>query len=337
VFFYEMLRDTGSPTEPLANEVVPPPQRGRAMAICQVVRTGAGLFFFSFMIGRWDDTYHLGSWTMTGEMLIYWSGAALALVMIAFYWFAVQEVKPAEFRPADGSEFSVTAARRFLKDVFGSRQNRFLFAIGLAQMIFWIGLGSLGPLLITEQFGYSKQVMGTIAAVGTLFTMILVLPLAGWLADKVNRKQVFVLGAATMTLMHLLFYVYCRYMAPGAIPPVGVLIGFGLVNSAVSNIATMASVAMMFDYVPTSKLGTISAGLGITRGVASVLVNNGVGLWVTGYSYLTMPKGKYDYLSGYQYLFLLGLAATAMSIWFARADARGELSKDGLTEQQARE
>jgi MFS family permease len=364
LFLYEMIRDIGSPTEPLEKEVVPPPQRGRGQAITQVVRVLGGLFFSAALIGRFDEKYALlGGWNFTGEMLVYWVGAVMALGLALFYWLAVKELppptapltppqrgfdvvvggndqaqtwpEPVLVQPMPESRLNWRALVAFLVNVFGNRQSWAIYLVGVIMMVFWTGLGNLGPLLITEQWGYSKQTMGNIGAVSQAFTLLAVLPLGGWIVDRLDRNRLFVWCCAGMTLHHVAYYLYARYMAPDGVPPVSVLMAFGIVSAAIGQIGTIASVAMQFDYMATSQMGTVSAGIGITRTIVGLLTANVIGVWVTYYS-KWFNNDVNDYLSGYHYLILLGAVSTAAAWWFVREARKGRLVKYGILEQQQR-
>src|SRR5690606_35715838 len=106
----------------------------------------------------------------------------------------------------------------------------------------------------------------------------------------------------------------------------------------VGTVGTVCTVSMMFDYVPRDRLGTVLSGIGITRGIASILINNGIGLWVTLFPRHVHPDGSlgYDYSSGYLYLVLCGLVATAVAFWFTRRVESGQLPKLGVIEAERR-
>lgn len=345
LFMYEMLRDIGAPTEPLEKEVVPPPQRGRGQAITQVVRTAGALTFAYFLIGRFDDTYQFGMWTLPGELVVYWIGAAFALVTALFYMFGVRELPPPPIpaSPVDAPptnppppEQGTLVVVAFFKRVFGNRHNWAIYIIGVAMMFFWTGLGALTPLLTTEQFGYSKQTMGNIASVGQIATLITVVLLGGWIVDRADRSKLFQLCAVLMTLHHIAFYGYARFIAPGGIPPVWALMAFGVFSGIVGNVGVMAAVALQFDFMSTSQMGTISAGIGITRTVFDLLTRNIIGIWVAVYSARYVADGKTDYLAGYHYLILFGILATCAAVWFSRYAKSGRLVAYGVMEQQER-
>src|SRR5690606_26249513 len=106
-------------------------------------------------------------------------------------------------------------------------------------------------------------------------------PLGGWLADKIDRLKMFKWLACIMTLNHLAFYLFLQLVAENGVPAIPAILAFGMVGYGVGTVGTVCTVSMMFDYVPRDRLGTVLSGIGITRGIASILINNGIGLWVT--------------------------------------------------------
>lgn len=345
LFLYEMLRDAATPYESLCNEVVPPHQRGRANAAFTFARNGMIAVFFYFLIGRWDDVIELpGLGAVSGQHLVFWTGAALALAVMAFLHWGVRETPPPNLPapwPRPTARVVAGAIRGFLRDVFGNRTWRALFAVAVAQMIFWIDFGSLAPLLYTEQWGFEKQTYGNLLALATLATLFVFLPVGGWLADRADRVTMFKLFAAAMTLNHLALFLYVKLVAEGGVPAFNAVLAFKLVGTGVGTIGTVCSVSLIFDYVPRDRLGTVLAGVGIVRGLAQLAINNGIGAWVTLLAWLghraTAPDGTtgYDYASGYLYLVACGLLATAVAFWFGRQTQSGELVKQGVLEAEA--
>ena len=335
---YELVRDVASPTESLEKEVVPVPQRGRGQAITNFARTGGVLFFSAVLLARFDAHYELpGGVTLTGEQIMYWSGAAISFAMAAFYLFCVRETRPATVTAAVpsavGNRLHTT---HFVQAVFGSRQNWALYALGIAMAVFWSGLGNLAPLLVTEQFGYPKSTLAWLNASGQIFTLVAVLPLGGWLADRCDRARLLQGAAMAMLAHHVTFYVYARHFAPHGVPPIGVLVAFSMANVAIGNVGVVAAVSLLFDYVAAGQMGTISAGIGITRTLFDLLARNLIGVWVTVYSSHFAVGGRTDYLSGYHYLIAFAIAATAVVFWFTRLARRGQLVPHGRIEQAER-
>jgi len=55
----------------------------------------------------------------------------------------------------------------------------------------------------------------------------------------------------------------------------------------------------------------------------------GVGLWVKFYSAMFAPAGTFDYLSGYLFIFLVGMGGVAISIFFDRERRAGRIKTYG--------
>lgn len=332
---YEMLRDMNSPLEPLEKEIIPTSQRGRGQAISQVARVGGALFFSAFMLAQFDNRYTLlDGLQLTGEQVAYWSAATIALGVAFFYWRCVRELPPAAKAIPRAKKFATLS--EFIRNVFCKRHNLVLFLVAVAVSVFWSSLGNLTPLLITEQFGYSKNTLAWINSTGQVFTILVMLPLGGWIVDKADRLKLFQICAVGMTLHHIGFYVYARYLAPHGIPPVGALIGFAMFHNAVGGVGSIASAVILFDYIETSQLGTVSAGIGMTRTIYAIVTHNVIGIYVTFYSRHFIPDGKNDYLCGYHFLILFSLAAAAIAFWFGQLVKSGKLVPYGLIEQQER-
>ncbi|HRE80657.1 MAG TPA: MFS transporter [Opitutaceae bacterium] len=336
LFVYEMLRDLATPYESLCNEVVPSAQRGRANAAFTFARQGMIAVFFWLVIGRWDEQYTLpGGFTLSGQHLVFWSAAAMAIITLGLVSRVREEAPPGVWptwrwpRGRDGFGH----VRTFFHEVFGSRQWRAIYTVALAQMVFWMDLGNLAPLLYTEQWGFSKQGYGNVLAIVSAMTLAVFLPLGGWIGDRCDRFRVFQVCAGAMMLHHLVFFLVLQMM--GRPPTFYEVVGFKLLETGIGTVGTISSVAMMFDYVPRHRLGTVLAGVGLSRGLASLVVNNGVGLWVTTAAWIWPDRDdagerKYDYALGYLYLGLFGLLAFWVARRFARLSRAGELIKLGV-------
>ncbi len=342
LFFYELLRDLASPYGALCYEIVPPPQRGRANAAFNFARNAMSAVFFGVLIGRWDDRYAL-PWGghVSGQEIIFWTGSLIAGLTVVFVVLFVQEEHP---RPSPSNTPGLATPgnpqkfRSFLLNVFANRQWRALYVISAAQIIFWIDLGNLSPFLYTQQWGFSKQDYGYILAVTTLAGLFVFLPLGGWMIDRFNRLRLFQALTATMTLKLFLFYLFFAWMTPVGGPSFHAVLILKLVGTGIGTIGVAASTALIFDYVPRNSMGTVTAGISIVRGVVSIVVNAGIGLWVTLPVWLSTPESSeerhphYDYAGGYLYLTLCGCAATLAVRWFARRDRQGNLLKLGTLE-----
>lgn len=335
IFVYEMLRDIGSPYEALCYEVVPTQQRGRLVSIFFWFRHLSNAFFFSVMIANWDSSWVM-PWgqSVTGEQLVFWTGSMLAVSMFFFLWRGVRELPPAEM-PPPVPRFQWAAVGAFIRNVFGDRRWLPLYAIAVAQSLFWGGMGNLGPLLFTEQIGYSKQQFGYLMAAATPLTLLLFMPIGGWLSDRVDRARVFPFFILAFAMCQVGVFVWFRFLTPGVPPALWMMVVVGLIPAGFQTIGTVICVPLIYDYVPRDYMGTVNAGVQLTRGIANVLIANGAGLWVTVYSgVFGRIQGKYDYTSVYLYCIVCLLISAVLVLWFSKQVAAGHIKKLGTEESE---
>lgn len=199
----------------------------------------------------------------------------------------------------------------------------------------WIGLGNLGQLMFTDQWGYDKATFGKVVGYGTPAVLIAA-PIAGFLVDRVNRLKLFIYGLMILIGQNVGFYLYCRYYAPNGVPPVSFLIIYPLCFALVGQTATLAAVTTVFDYIPSSRLGTFGSGWGILSAITGLLISNGLAAWVTTVTNLFPREGvKFDYLSGYLYVIGMQVAFLGCALYFAREEKKGHMIKYGVLEREA--
>jgi hypothetical protein len=58
---------------------------------------------------------------------------------------------------------------------------------------------------------------------------------------------------------------------------------------------------------------------------------NGVGVFITAYSWLFLPEGQYDYFSGYLFLIVTDIIGVAIVLNFIYQTKKGKLEKVGQT------
>ena len=341
ILLYQFAVDFGfsGPWNPLYYEIVPPPQRGRAVAVNRLSSVVARLFFNFVLIGRFDEVNPVkltgglagrAASRLTGEQLIYFLAAAFVLAVAVFVIVFVRE-RPAEADSVPAAEPDAPRGARatlgtFLSAVFGSRRARLLCLLVLAAATTQIGLGQLQPLLITEQFGYTKRALGHMHGIIILLEIGVVLPLIAWLLDRTDRFRIFQVGLGLATLQPLAYWAYATFLAPGGIPPIPAIIAFTAVG-AMARTATLLSLEpLVFDLSPSDRLGTFHSGFLMVRGVTALLLMNGVGLWVKGYSAVFCEPLKINYLSGFLYVGVCGLLGCLATAYVAAQRRRGHLA-----------
>jgi MFS family permease len=199
------------------------------------------------------------------------------------------------------------------------------------------GGGSFGVLMKTEQLGFTKAEHGYAVSIGMIAVVVLFSPLAGYLTDKTSRMRLLRIGIVGPAVVELIYFLYLRYVAEYSIP-LSTAILFGLVGSALKTCAYLVWGALVFDYIPSNRFGTVSAGLTFFAGLTPFLMINLAGLWITGFTTVFGPagRGEYDYSS--VYVLQVGCAALAWWIthWFQREERKGNVVPLGRREAAER-
>ncbi len=313
---------------PLYADLVPDEQRGRGMVMNRAMAMAMRLVFMLFLIGRFDQHYGGGKghggghgvgkaaqamesvrWAgLTGEQVIYYSGAALVVLAIVFLIFFARESVETVTESTPRERFHV---KRYLGQLFGSPRLRRLYLWVIAATLMSTKLGSLRPLLVTEQFGFSKQMMGNIHTVSMIVNGLIILPLGASLVDRVNRQRLFYGCLLCSTLHPLVFWSYVHFICP--VPDPRVVIGFHVVDAAFDHLGLIALWPLLYQSLASTQRGTAQAGFLVVGGLTSFVVMNLMGAWIKGYSRLCLPDGSYDYMSGYLLIFVLGLTACGLA------------------------
>ncbi len=315
----------GAVWSPLLYEVVPPHQRGRAVVMKKLISLSSLVFFNYVLLSQFDAIHSIelplvGAMTLTGEQVIYFVAAALVALAVLNITFNVRETEPAGHSLRES--FRLFA---FLREVFGSRQWIMIYLLLFCSVSLTASLGQLAPLLITEQFGYTKKLYGQMLTLQLLLSVFVALPIAGLLADRFDRFRVFQVGLVLTTIHSLVFWVWIKFGTPGGIPAPAIIIAFGLAHSIVDTIAALAIEPYFYDLTPPNKMGTMNSGFLIVSNLLRMCLVTAVGFWVKIYSSVFAAPGTYDYLSGYLFIFLLSSVGVAVSIFFARERRAGRV------------
>lgn len=320
---------------PLYADLVPNEQRGRGMVINRVMVMGCRVLFMLFLIGQFDKHYHLANgWGIRGEQVIYYVGALLVVLSMLCLMIFVREPvvsRPGEPRPAS-ERFHL---RTYLQNLFSAIHLRRLYLLVIASTLMSIRLGPLQALLLTDQFGFSKQVMGNMHGTCMFVNCLIILPLGAILVDRISRWWLFGFCLLCSTLQPIAFWGYVHVTG---IPDPWVMIAFHVFDTASDHMALIALWPLVFERLSARVRGTAQAGFMVVGGITSFVLMNAMGAWVKGYSRLFMPDGQYDYMSGYLLIFVIGLVAcnlvviSAIGTWRDRTNA---LIFDGATGEDA--
>ncbi len=280
--FYSFFFDLTAPIEPLKLEIIPPHQRVRATGALQWCTTLAYILFYFVALGRFDDVRFMRGVPISGEEVIYWSAALMLLVMLLLIMLGIKEVD--QKSPLRGQRFTIKTF--FLGILDGELWPVYILAFGSAAL--GSGLGPLGNLLYTDQWGYSKQEMGiNIAAGGTI--NLCIIGLLAVFADKLNRMRAYQTLIVISLTINVLYFCYVTYLLPNQRASLIEMIVFGESGSIIGMLTTMIYVPLVYDYIRRNKMGTYAAGAGIVNRMAGFITLNGVGLFIWGYAMLFQP------------------------------------------------
>ncbi|MDR1190757.1 MAG: MFS transporter [Verrucomicrobiales bacterium] len=336
IVIYQFALELGyvGPWSPLLYSVVPIHQRGRMAVIKHIFGVLVRVFYNWVLIGQFDAVYNLnlgvGALRMTGEQVIYFTVALVIFAALLNLLFNVRELRPDNIPPPE--RFNL---KRYLSEVFSERQFLMIYLLLFAVVALYAGLGQMLPLLITEQFGYSKEMFGRIFVIATLVDLCVAMPISGLIADRFDRFRTFKIGMILSTLHPLAYWGYCKFIAEGQIPSVTAIVVAQSLATLFHVVASVCLEPYFYDLVPKNKMGTLNSGSLIVRGVMNFLVTVGVGFWVKYYTVLFPCGGKIDYLSGYLYVFLIGACGLVVTFYFGYERSKGRIIEYGRLEEEA--
>ncbi len=281
---YNVFADINSPMEPLKQEIIPPHERGRATAAMSWCSNLGTMIFWFVALGRFDDVSYMGGLAISGETVIYCSGALLMLVTGLLIALGIREVD--QKSPLRGQRLT---PRAFL----GGLLDRelwpvYMLIVGAACMNFYSGLGALSNLLYTDQWGYTKQEMGINVAAGGIINVFAIALLAIF-ADRLNRMRAYQTLICLSLLGQVFYYCYIEFILPDKHPSLVEIIVFGETLSILGILTGMVYTPLVYDYVRRNKMGTYNAGAQLVTRLTVLLTLNGVGLFIWGYATLFQP------------------------------------------------
>ena len=329
VVLWLVLIDASSGFTVLQMEIVPPEQRGRFMAMNQWFFQ---VFLMVWMVvagGRFDDVVLQEGFKLSGERFINWLGAGALIVAAFCLWFFVHERPPLVPPPPRDPDGPLRGAWR---SIFAERALWPVYLLIFSQTLLTAGLGYVEPLLFTEQWGYSKQDMGTNIFVGGVINLFFI-PLVGWLVDKVDRMKMFAIGVVGSFVLMVAYYFFIVFWLPDQRPSIFHMIVFGQLSSMCAQFRVIAFTPLMFDFIPRDKMGASQAGVNFLSSITRLLTLNGAGMWVTVYSYYFSPPGTFNYLSGFQFIMVMQILGLAFLAYFAVQVRRGAIRPLGKMER----
>ncbi|MCX7005231.1 MAG: MFS transporter [bacterium] len=317
------LADMSMPFGILQQEIIPPQQRGRASGIAQFIGYAYLLFVYTIMLGRFDDQEFQPWFVITGDRAAFWTSALILAITTVFVAFYVRERKPVQALTSQ----KVSLAN-FFTSVFTDKTLWPIYLLSFSRTFLAIGLGTMGTLLFTEQWGYTKQEMGTNIAIGGLINIPLTL-VVGYFADKFDRIKLYTYSICGNLLMTIAYYCFVQFFLPDHRPLLWQIILFGEIGALIGLLSSTVAGPMAYDYIPRDKMGTVAAGSGIIGSLTRLLMLNGVSLWVTFYSKRFCPPGQLDYFSGYLMMIAMGMVGVGISLLFVGMVRRGVIKPYG--------
>lgn len=313
------------PWKPLFFDAVPTVQRGRAMVLGRYLSIAVRFVFMFFLIGQFDSKLTGGGVpvkilkknvfaSLTGEQVIYYLGALGVVVSLVIVFFLFRN----DEQPSVRQENQRVTFAGYFRFIFASKRAMLACLLVICYTLMSTRLMTLGPLLITEQFGYSKQIMGNINASTMLTTAIFILPLIMVIIDRIDRFKLFFVCLCLSTLHPILYWVYVKFACPLQIPSELAIIIFNVADSVFDKTAFLVLWPIVFDFTDPKRKGLTNSAVLIAAGLTSFLNINIMGAVVKLYSVCFATNGTYDYMSTYLYIFFAGLIAIAGCIVFAR-------------------
>ncbi len=338
IVLYQFFTDVAKPYEPLYNEVVPPPQRGRAGVLRSISTTMTGLVFNGVLLIHFDRNYgHVvegWSFQLRGEHLIYWAGAALTLVTTLFVAFGVREQPPPGGIVRERFRFV-----GFFRDVFADRRWWMVYALYACPMFSSAAARVFVPLALTEQVGLTKAQFGWIETITMVANLALFVPLSGYLADRFSRLRLMQIGMLGAAVVNVMLFALLRF-GPEGVVSIRVVMAVSLFAGMGGGFIALKYLIwgpLVYDFIPSDRFGTVSAGFSFVGGMAGFLMINLGGLWVQFFStFLGSRSGTgFDYSS----IFLFQLLLSFVAVWFinrfAKSVREGRIQVYGAKELEA--
>ncbi len=298
-WIYGAFGDLGAPTQALAYEIVPAPQRGRSSGFKNAFMQLGNLVFFWLVLGRFDDVYFMGPFSYfvsaSGGVIMFCLAALLLLGTAMFEFLGIKEVyPPARQRLHGGRPITRGLGLHFLisfcRDVL-AKDLAPLYMLSFGFLMFSFSLGFFQPLLFTEQWGYSLQEMGNTIAVGVVLGIGISL-LAGWLADRTSKMNVYFLATVGNLLINIAYTVYV-YFLPDKRPSLFEIVFFGNLAYIFGATRGVVGFPLLMEYVSRNRMGAAGAGLTLFNGLFRNSIGLVVGGWLWLWSWLFFPQAGY--------------------------------------------
>jgi Na+/melibiose symporter-like transporter len=281
-----IFNDLGGPVESLKMEIVPPAQRATGAAVMSWIAQVAVLVFWVVAIGRFDEMNSIFGMSISGEQGLFWMVSLGMLVMMLFLTLGIKETNPHSALLNEKFTFGGVFKGLFSKHLWP------VYILVFSVAILGTGLGAFNQLLITEQWGYTKQDQGNNIAIGGIINLCLI-PLLGLLANRVGRGKVYVGLVIAGIAVTFSMYLYYNFILFDARPTLLEMVVFGEMLSVIGILTGMSLTPFQYDFIPRNELGTFAAGSGLVARTTGIVTANLMGLFVWGYAAMFLgPPGE---------------------------------------------
>ncbi len=341
IILWNLGMDMGynGPFSPLFYETVPTQQRGRGATIKKTMSVLASLFFGWFLMRQYSSKYDVPvpTWLNESGQLAF-SGVHVIFCVVGFAvvlaWlnlaFNLKETKPE--KPLPPERFN---PYRFLREIFCDRQWLMIYLLLFCTVAVSANLGKLSALMITRQFNYPPEVLGTLSVAKTFYILLLAMPLALFLADRIERRTLFRIGLWLSTLQVLGLWVFIEFVG---VPTVWQWIVLMAIGEIVDTLAGAAIEPLIFDLVRRNQMGTLNSGFLVVANILRMIIMLVIGLFVKYFSFWRYGESAdseaqvWDYSSGFLIVFALGVCGCICYAYFESQLRKGKIIEYGKLE-----
>ncbi|MFM2090126.1 MAG: hypothetical protein RLZZ127_615, partial [Planctomycetota bacterium] len=277
------FNDLGTPVESLKMEIVPPQQRAVGAAVMQWVAQVAVIIFWWVAIGRFEEVSDFMGAVLTGEQALFWSVSMAMSVMLLFLCLGVKETDPKSTLKGSFAPMS------FIRGLFSNHLWP-IYILSLSTVFTGVGLGALDALLVTQQWGYTKQDLGNNIAIGGVLNLMLI-PILGLIASRSGRFRVYITLIVLGIVLNIVRYGYYSFVLYDGRPTIPEMVFFGELFSVIGILTGIALTPLVYDFIPRNELGTYAAGSSMVTKIAGLFLGNLVAflVWLHASLFLGPP------------------------------------------------
>jgi MFS family permease len=121
------------------------------------------------------------------------------------------------------------------------------------------------------------------------------------------------------------------------VPALAFIFSYGLFGAVFGTATAVTYGALLFDLIPSNRMGTLASGFGLINSVLAAVLMNVCGQFIKYYSRFfyapnKLDPTKYDYACIYLFQIFFGIIAIGMYVYFLRQYKRGKVIEYGKVE-----